>query len=147
MPHEAFKPIANALPLQLGERIAHQLQRQRVHLETDRLVRIPVAAEVRAAGRTLDYGHRRINGLRHPPRKTQLRPDGVVDWLQCHPAIAVCLVFPSDRIGKTDSLLRLLQPGIRREVFDVLHLRVGTDHVGLPRKNENPNRGVIGRLA
>ena len=143
MPHEAFDTVFDPAFVEIGQRGLDEIQRQRIHLEAYGLVRIPITAKVRAAGRTLDDGDRRFDVLRDLPCKTQLGAHHIVHMLQRHPSIGTHLVLAPDGVGEQHFALRRLQSGKWREAFDVLHLRVRPHHVRLAGEDEHPQCFIV----
>ena len=131
------------LLLERGEGFADLLQHQRVHLEALRVVWVPVAAEVCAAGCDLDHGDGGLDVLFERAGEAQLWADDAIDWGEIDPALGAVLVLSADAVGEEHVLLRLFHALEGGEALHVLRLRVGADHVGLASEEEDAQGLVV----
>ena len=121
MPHKAFDPVRNSLPVQFSKGCLNQLQCQRVELEATGGAGTPVGSQSGATGGALDDGDGCLGSLRNPSGKAEFRPDDPVHRLQGDPARGGQLFLPPDIVREPDLFLGLVQAGKRREAIDVCH--------------------------
>ncbi len=87
MPHETFEAVFDLPFVQISQSLPDGFQRERVHLESNRFIWIPVPAQVRAARSHLDDGNRGFDVAGYLAGKAEFGPNDVVDRRQCLPAI------------------------------------------------------------
>ena len=137
MPHEPFEAVFDLLFVQIRQRLADGLKRERVHFESNRFIRIPIAAQVRTARGHLNDGNRRLDMAGDLACKAQFRSHDIVHRRQRLPTLRARFILPPEAINKLHLLLRRIQSGVRRKAFDVLHLRIRPHHVRLAGEDKD----------
>ena len=124
MPHETFKSVIDFLFIQIRQSGADGFQCQGIHLEAGGFIRVPVSAQVRAACSHLDNGNGCLDVFGHLAGEAEFRAHDIIDWGQRLPSLGTGFVFAAKAVGEEGFILCFLQSGVRREAFDILHLRI-----------------------
>ena len=142
MPHDRFEPIANTALVQLGERLANELERSRVELlPLVRRIGIPIKSDRRPSDRRLDDGDRKICLLFDSSSKRHFRPERT-QRLERNPTFGRFIAIAQD-VRVEDVALRLAGAFEVRVVVDAIRMRVRSHHVGLTSEEEH-SRDLLG---